>query len=571
MDGHTSVSGPDPARVASLEDLARELGLLRARAARGSRSARVSLDELSSRVGEPKSTIHSYLVGRRLPPAQLLDRMVIALGSTPAELHEWAEAWYRVGAVRDAARRGGSDNQFGGSVPHQLPLPVDRFVGRIAQLAELDEVLAGGASTRLALISGTAGVGKTALAMRWAHDNTDRFPDGQLYLDLRGFDLAEPLGPVDALIRLLRALGVPWADSSIEVDELAARYRSELSGRRMLIILDNAVDSEHVRPLLPGSSTCATVLTSRDSMPGLIARQGGHRIDLPLLSMDSATELLRTLIGQQPAPASPGRATGAESTAVELAALADTCARLPLALRIAAEVATSRRGMPLTDLIRELSAGHHELDLLEAGDDARSALRSVFSWSYRRLPARIAAAFRLLSVHPGVDLTAAAMGVLIDTSAAEAQRAIDVLARAHLIEEHTPGRYTVHSLLRAYAGELATATDADQDRRDALIRLVEHYLQTAAVALGLPAGTGAAVPADPVRGDTWAAGFADDTAGGCWLDAEYANAVAAVELAGHGELGERSTELARTVGPALVGSGSVLAEPVAPGLSSIVS
>ena len=146
--------------------------------------------------------------------------------------------------------------------------------------------------------------------------------------------------------------------------------------------------------------------------------------------------------------------------------------------------------MPLRDLIRELSAGHHELDQLEAGDDARSALRSVFSWSFRRLPASISAAFRLLSVHPSVDLTAAAMGVLVDTSSAEAQRAIDVLARAHLIEEHPPGRYTVHSLLRAYAGELAVATDADQDRRAALIRLVEHYLQ----ALGLPAETGAAVP-----------------------------------------------------------------------------
>lgn len=547
--------------MATLDDLVRELGLLRARAARGTRSARVSLDELASRVHEPKSTIHSYLTGRRLPPAQLLDRIVIALGSTPAELHEWAEAWYRVGAVRDAARRGLADNQARRSVAHQLPLPVDGFIGRTDQLAELDQALACSRPARIAVISGTAGVGKTALAVRWSHDSADRFPAGQLYLDLRGFDLAEPMQPEQALVRLLHALGGPIPDIPVEVDELAANYRSQLSGRRVLIVLDNARDAEQVRPLLPGTSSCAVLVTSRDSMAGLVARHGGHRIDLPLLPMADATELLRELIGDRaaatsthPPSASPAEVGPAQQVRPEagteqsaLRALADRCARLPLALRIAAELATSRPGTSIGDLAEELSAGGHQLDLLEAGDDARSALRTVFSWSYRRLPPQVAAAFRLISVHSGVDLSPAAMAALMDSPILRAQRAIDTLARAHLVQETSPGRYGLHSLLRSYSDELAIATDADADRRAALTRLVDHYLSTAVDAIDLLSPETASVGSDPQRNRSRTRRFTDPAVAGAWLDAEYVNLASAVQQSADGDVDQQVGEQAEIV------------------------
>lgn len=557
--------------MATLDDLVRELGLLRARAARGTRSARVSLDELASRVHEPKSTIHSYLTGRRLPPAQLLDRIVIALGSAPAELHEWAEAWYRVGAVRDAGRRGLANNQARKSVAHQLPLPVDGFIGRTEQLAELDESLAGSRPARIAVISGTAGVGKTALAVRWAHDSADGFPAGQLYLDLRGFDLAEPMPPEQALLRLLHGLGVPKSETPVEVDELAANYRSQLSGRRVLIVLDNARDAEQVRPLLPGSSSCAVLVTSRDSMAGLVARHGGHRIELPLLPMADATELLRELIGDQAAiisthPASTNPievgpaaqvwpAAGTEQSA--LRALADRCARLPLALRIAAELVTSRPGMSIGYLAEELSDGPHQLDLLEAGDDARSALRTVFSWSYRRLAPSVATAFRLISVHSGADLGPAAMAALMDSPISQAQRAIDTLARAHLVQEMSPGRYGLHSLLRSYADELANATDADADRRAALTRLVDHYLSTAVDAIALLSPGSSPADRDPQRNRSRTQDFTDPVAAGAWLDAEYVNLASAVQQSVDGDVDQQIGEQAEIVVRHLEGGGQL--------------
>lgn len=563
MDGHGLHSGPDPSRVATLDDLVRELGLLRFRAARGTRSARVSLDELAGRVSEPKSTIHSYLTGKRLPPAQLLDRIVIALGSSPAELHEWAEAWYRVGAVRDAARRGLADGQLRRPVPHQLPLPVDGFVGRSDALLELDESVACSRPTRIALLSGTAGVGKTALAVRWAHGRADKFPGGQLYLDLRGFDPAAPMQPAHALARLLHALGAGSSETSLDVDALAGLYRSELSGRRVLIVLDNASDVEQVRPLLPGTSKCAVVVTSRDSMAGLIARHGGHRIDLPLLPMDDATELLRALIGEQSRAVTGGATTPSELSDSDLVALAERCARLPLALRITAELAGSRPGVPLGQLVRELSVGRRQLDLLQAGDDARSALRAVFSWSYRRLPEPVAAAFRLLGVQQAVDLTVEAMAALIGITVLDAERAVDVLVRSHLIEEHHPGRYRVHGLLHSYAGELARSTDAEAGRRAALVRPLDYYLNTAVLAIDLLSADHRRAPGKSGNG-SWARTFADVATAAGWLDAEYANIVSAMKQTENGDAGLCRAELAQTVARHLA-AGTRLPTPRAAG------
>jgi transcriptional regulator with XRE-family HTH domain len=438
--------GPDPKRVETLDDLARELGLLRARAARGTRSARVSVDELATRLGEPKSTIHAYMTGRRLAPAELLDRIVIALGSPPAEQRDWAEAWYRVGASREATHRVIATGAARPFVPQQLPLAVDAFTGRTAALRQLDQLAASGCT----VISGTAGVGKSALAIHWAHSRSDRFPDGQLYLDLHGFDIAPALPTGQALARLLRVLGLGGTQLARDTDERAAQYRSVVAGRRMLIVLDNARDTEQVGPLLPGTASCAVIVTSRDSLAGLVARHGAHRIELDVLPLDDATDLLRTLIG-------PALSCTEWHGYV---ALAERCARLPLALRIAAELGLRYNRDP-GQLAADLALSSDGIDLLDADDDdPRTALRTVFSWSYERLPELAARAFRLLGMGgadeqiAGPDV-AARLGVAVP----DANRALARLSGAHLIQLSRPGQFRMHALLRSYARELALAVD----------------------------------------------------------------------------------------------------------------
>jgi DNA-binding transcriptional ArsR family regulator len=460
-------SGPDPTRIVTPDDLARELALLRSRAARGTRSVRVSVADLAERVGEPKSTIHAYLTGRRLAPAEVLDRIVIALGSTAAEQRAWAEAWYRVGAHRATTSHIVDGAPLRPTVPHQLPMTADNFVGRAAQMRELDEMLARGGT--LAAVSGTAGVGKTALVVHWANSRSEHFTDGQLYLDLHGFDAVPPMRPEQAIARLLRGLGVACPDLPIDVDEHAALYRSLLSGRRMLIVLDNAHDTEQVRALLPGTRSSTVVVTSRNSLSALVARDGAQRLELDVLPLADATELLRALIGRDRNRPRP------EADAPELVEMAERCARLPLALRIAAELAGRRRALPLDALCTELAAGNHELDLLEADDDPHTALRAVFSWSYQCLPEAVARAFRFIGLHGGLDLTPDDLAAMLDTSAAEAMRLLDALTRAHIVEQRVPGRYAMHDLLRCYAEELSLATDAQLERAAATARLRKRH------------------------------------------------------------------------------------------------
>ncbi|HEY0638402.1 MAG TPA: helix-turn-helix domain-containing protein, partial [Pseudonocardiaceae bacterium] len=282
--------GPDPRRVHSLSDLARELGLLRARAARGDHRARVSLDELARRVGQPRSTVHAYVTGKHLVPSDVLDEIVIALGATPAEQRQWGESWFRLAARRTPERRTAAPAT---TAPRQLPPDTHGFTGRVAELAALDQ---GGP---IRVVTGTGGVGKTALAVRWAHRAAADFPDGQLCVDLRGFDPERPVEPADALAGFLRALGVDGAAVPPGAAERAALFRSLLAGRRMLVLLDNARDSEHVRPLLPGEAGCVVLVTSRDSMAGLVARNGAARTELDLLPRADATALLGALAGER--------------------------------------------------------------------------------------------------------------------------------------------------------------------------------------------------------------------------------------------------------------------------------
>jgi tetratricopeptide (TPR) repeat protein len=387
----------------------------------------------------------------------------------------------------------------------------------------------------ISAIGGTAGVGKTALAVQWARQCAARFPDGQLYVNLRGYDPAQPVTAADALAGFLRALGVPGQEIPPGEEELAARYRSLLDGRQMLIVLDNAGSAEQVRPLLPGSPACTVVVTSRDALAGLVARHGAVRLELDLLPLADAVSLLRELIGER-ARSGPGAVT----------ALADQCARLPLALRVAAELAAARPADPLAGLVEEL-AGRQRLDLLDASGDPRTAVRSVFSWSYRRLDPGAARAFRMAGLHPGRDFDGYAVAALAGTSLDQGRRMLDTLARAHLIQPVGPGRYSLLDLLRGYARELAAARDSEAEQQAALTRLFDHYLHTTAAAMDAlyPAERHRRPPVPPpaslVPPVARPAGARD------WLDAERATLVAiATHAAGHGWPGH-ATRLAATV------------------------
>jgi tetratricopeptide (TPR) repeat protein len=387
----------------------------------------------------------------------------------------------------------------------------------------------------IAVISGTAGVGKTALAVHWAHEVAGNFPDGQLFVNLRGYDPDRLMPAADALAGFLRALGLPGQDIPPDVDERAALYRSLLAGRRMLVVLDNARSAEQVRPLLPSTPTCAMAVTSRDALAGLVAREGAIRLNLDLLPLDDAVGLMRALIGQR-----------VDAVPAAARALAERCSRLPLALRVAAEWAAARPGVPLAALADEL-AGQRRLDLLEAGGDPRTGVRAVFSWSYRHLDPVAARGFRLVSSHPGPDLDLYAAAAVAGVTLEEARHAVDLLVRAHMIQPAGPDRYGLHDLLRGYARELSATEDAADERRSALTRLFGHYLYAAATAMDtlypgerhrrprIPAPAGAVPP------------LAGPAAARTWLDAERANlAAVAAYTADYGWPGH-AIQLATTV------------------------
>jgi DNA-binding SARP family transcriptional activator/tetratricopeptide (TPR) repeat protein len=441
----------------------------------------------------------------------------------------------------DAEPGGGPES--GWTVPRQLPATVPHFAGRGAELEALAGLVgpAGPAATGpgtvlISAIGGTAGVGKTALAVRWARQVAGRFPDGQLYVNLRGYDSDQPVTAADALAGFLRALGVPGPDIPAPEAEQSARYRRLLAGRRVLVVLDNAGSVAQVRPLLPGSPTCLTVVTSRDALAGLIARDGTHRVELDRLPLPEAVSLLRALIGPR-VDADPAAA----------ATLARQCARLPLALRVAAELAATRPDVALAGLAAELADQQRRLDLLDAGGDARTAIRAVFSWSHRGLAAPAARMFRLLGLHPGPDLGEEAAAALAGADPKRARAILATLARAHLIEVTGARRYGLHDLLRAYATELAGGQDSEAERRAALSRLLDYYLHSAAAAMdelfpaerhrrpGLPAPAAAVAP-----------GRARDHAQ-AWLDDERAALVAVTGYAAeHGWPGH-ATRLAATL------------------------
>jgi tetratricopeptide (TPR) repeat protein len=507
---------------------------------------------LARQLGLSRAQLYAILAGKIKRPPDW-DRVVRPLveacaGGEPDALAVWrrrhailTEVWEELRRRSQPPAAGAKARrpwQQAAEIPRQLPAAVGSFTGRAAELAALTGLLGtqpeGRAPTLvISAIGGTAGVGKTALAIRWAHLVAGRFPDGQLYVNLRGYDPDQPVAAADALAGFLRTLGVPGTDIPDGAEDRARVYRSRLAGRRLLVLLDNARDGEQVRSLLPGDPGCMAVVTSRNSLAGLVAADGARRLDLDVLPLADAVALLRSLIGPRP-----------DQDAQALARLARVCARLPLALRIAAELVAARPAVPLADLVAELAASR--LDFLDAGED-RADVRAVFSWSYRQLPEDVAAAFALTGLHPGADLDAYAVAALTGAAAGQADRVLGRLHRASLVQAAGPGRYGMHDLLRAYAREQAAARDTSGLCQRALTRLFDYYLAAAGAAMDILfpaeahqrpriAATAVVLPAVPSQADARA-----------WLDGERANLVAVVaHCVGHGWPGH-AIGLARTL------------------------
>jgi DNA-binding SARP family transcriptional activator len=382
-------------------------------------------------------------------------------------------------------------------VPAQLPLATRGFAPRARELARLDAMLAdsGGVdSMMVTVVSGTAGAGKTSLAVHWAHQVRRSFPDGQLYIDLRGFDGSAMVEPADVLRRFLDAYGVPVHRIPAGLDELAALYRSVLADRRVLVVLDNARHVEQVRPLLPGSPGCAVVLTSRNQLTELVAFEGAQSITLSLLTDDEARDLLTRRIGA-------GR-VAAEADAVQ--EMITLCARLPLALAIAAASCVTRPDLAVAEVTTQLRASAGPFD----------ALQRVFSWSYEALGPDAARLFRLLGLHPRPSFTEPTAASLAGIDAAKVRPLLAELIGANLLQESNPGRYSFHDLLWTYAVDRATSDESQAELTAANHRLLDYYLHTSipAVMLLTPARQPITGLAQPQPGITIAAPDSRDAA-----------------------------------------------------------
>jgi DNA-binding SARP family transcriptional activator len=402
-------------------------------------------------------------------------------------------------------------------VPRQLPVAARHFAGRAGALAALAGLAAeaGGADGAsramvISVIEGTAGIGKTALAVHFAHQVAGDFPDGQLYVNLRGFDPAgPPMTPGEAIRIFLDALGVRAAQLPASLEAQSGLYRSLLAGRRMLVLLDNARDAGQVRPLLPASPGCLVLVTSRSQLTGLAAAEGAMPLALDLLTGDEAHELLAARLGGDRLAAEP-------AAAQELIGL---CARLPLALAIAAARAAAQPALPLGGLAGELRDAGGRLDALDAGDAAAS-VRAVFSWSYQQLDAAAARMFRLLGLHPGPGIGAPAAASLAGLPPRQARAVLAELTRAHLLAEQAPGRFAFHDLLRAYAAERAQADEDDADRHAAIHRMLDHYLHTAHPAALLIHPTSRKITPPPLQPGVEPQCLADIGQAQAWFEAE---------------------------------------------------
>ena len=419
------------------------------------------------------------------------------------------------------------------SGPAQLPADIADFTGRDEQVKRLSDLLSGAGATgdpgavRIAVVAGSGGLGKTSLAVHAAHRVRRRFPDGQLYVDLLGATAA-PLLPGDVLARFLRDLGVDGRDVPVDEDERAARYRTTLAHRRMLVVLDNARDAAQVRPLLPGSASSAVLITTRNRMPDLASTK---LVDLNVLDDDEALKLFVKVVGEERAAAEP------EATAE----LLDACAGLPLAIRICAARLVTRSGWTIRAMAGRLTDEHRRLDEMRAGD---LAVRASFEVSFTSLPPSMdkqgidpALAFRLLGLWQGPSISAAAAAALFGVPEYSAEDALEVLVDTHLLESVTTDRYRFHDLLRVYAAERAEADLPAAERDAAVTRLLTWYMRSADAAASVISPHRYNIPLEPAA-DSAPLAFADVDDALAWYDSERANLVAATRQAAGSGLDE---------------------------------
>jgi tetratricopeptide (TPR) repeat protein/transcriptional regulator with XRE-family HTH domain len=495
----------------------------RERLAQRRKALGLTQEALAAVLDVERSTVARWERGETEPLVWMRPKLARALRVSAGRLEELLDSAAPPDSPGpDAGRRGDRT----AAVPRQLPAAVPDFTGRAAELKALtrmlDEAGAGAPGTVvISAIGGTAGVGKTALTLRWAHQVAHRFPGGQLYVNLRGFDPAgTPATPAAAIRGLLDALGVPPERIPPAPDAQAGLYRSLVADKQMLIVLDNARNEQQVRPLLPASPASLILVTSRNQLAGLAAADGARLVSLDVLTDEEAVQLLTARLG-------PARAAAEPDAVTEIARL---CAYLPLALAVAAARTAARPRFPLAALAAELRDSADRLDALDAGDPAAS-VAAVFSWSYRQLSPEAARMFRLLGLHPGPDISIPAAASLAAVDEPEARRLLRDLTRDCLITEYLPGRYAFHDLLRAYAAARARDSDSEPQRDAAIGRVLDHYLHTAGRASFLLRRTQEPVALAVPEPGTCPERLGDRRQALAWFEAEHQVLLGAVALA----------------------------------------
>ncbi|MFJ7213589.1 ATP-binding protein [Amycolatopsis sp. NPDC098790] len=456
----------------------------------------LSLTELAARTHYSRAHLANVEHGRRTATTELAEACDNALKADGELL-----------ALIPRPRQ--SDSQAAVTRPAQLPAAPGRFVGRSAQLSALDAVAGKTDRLSIATVHGPPGVGKTTLALYWAHREIDRFPDGQLFTDLRGHSGHQsPASPTEILEDFLISLGLTPADVPSSEEKRAALFRTMTHGRRILVVLDNALSSDQVRPLLPGAAGSTVLVTSRVMLTGLVVRAGATQLALAPFPAGDSLRLLREVVGSR-----------VDDEPVAAQAVLDRCGHLPLAVAVAAE-RIAAHPIRLSELAEDLAEERQRLAALASDEDAD--VRAVFSWSYRALPTLAARMFRMLGLHPGKEISVPAAAALAEMQTGQAEHLLRTLATCHLVEEAGRDHFWLHDLLRVYASEQALAIDAPQDIERAQVRELSWYLDTAAAAAR------ALEPFRPSTADTALLGYAEAFA---WCEQELASFPSVVGLA----------------------------------------